>query len=182
MASRSHRDQWVNMWSVNTSKPGDTIFSALKCYCLTTYSLSQKTDRKGLHRITLSDNGEFQSVYPLPPYLLKSGVLIHCVDTNHITKELVIAEYSIFQWLHTRLTLCCIFLRSRRYVIPISLEIIFPQSCFTVSMLFIHVPDSKAPGVNMGPICGRQGPGGPYVGPMNIDIWNGYQELDPVSV
>ena len=37
-------------------------------------------------------------------------------------------------------------------------------------------PDSKVHGANMGPIWGRQDPGGPHVGPMNIAIldvlWN----------
>ena len=32
-------------------------------------------------------------------------------------------------------------------------------------------PDSKVHGANMGPIWGRQDPGGPYVGPMNFAIW-----------
>ena len=32
-------------------------------------------------------------------------------------------------------------------------------------------PDSKVHGANMGPIWGRQGPGGPHVGPMNFAIW-----------
>ena len=32
-------------------------------------------------------------------------------------------------------------------------------------------PDSKVHGANMGPIWGRQGPGGPHVGPMNFVIW-----------
>ena len=32
-------------------------------------------------------------------------------------------------------------------------------------------PDSKANGANMGPIWGRQDPGGPHVGPMNLAIW-----------
>ena len=32
-------------------------------------------------------------------------------------------------------------------------------------------PDSNARGANMGPIWGRQDPGGPHVGPMNIAIW-----------
>ena len=34
-------------------------------------------------------------------------------------------------------------------------------------------PDSKVHGANMGPIWGRQDPGGPNVGPMNLVI------LDP---
>ena len=31
--------------------------------------------------------------------------------------------------------------------------------------------DSKVRGANMGPIRGRQAPGGPHVGPMNLAIW-----------
>ena len=34
-----------------------------------------------------------------------------------------------------------------------------------------HDPDSKVYGANMGPIWGRQDPGGPHVGPMNLAIW-----------
>ena len=32
-------------------------------------------------------------------------------------------------------------------------------------------PDSKVHGAHMGPIWGRQDPGGPHVGPMNFAIW-----------
>ena len=32
------------------------------------------------------------------------------------------------------------------------------------------IPDNKAHGANMGPIWGRQDPGGPHVGPMNLAI------------
>ena len=32
-------------------------------------------------------------------------------------------------------------------------------------------PDRKVHGANMGPIWGRQDPGGPHVGPMNLTIW-----------
>ena len=32
-------------------------------------------------------------------------------------------------------------------------------------------PDSKVHGANMGPIWGRQDPGGPQVGPMNFALW-----------
>ena len=34
-----------------------------------------------------------------------------------------------------------------------------------------YSPDSKVHGANMGPIWGRQDPGGPHVGPMNFAIW-----------
>ena len=35
----------------------------------------------------------------------------------------------------------------------------------------IVIPDSKVHGANMGPIWGRQDPGGPHVGPMNLAVW-----------
>ena len=37
---------------------------------------------------------------------------------------------------------------------------------------YYAVPDSKVHGANMGPIWGRQDPGGPHVGPMNFAIWD----------
>ena len=36
-----------------------------------------------------------------------------------------------------------------------------------------NCPDSKVRGASMGPIWGRQDPGGPHVGPMNFAIWVG---------
>ena len=36
----------------------------------------------------------------------------------------------------------------------------------------VATPDSKVHGANMGPIWGRQDPGGPHVGPMNLAIWD----------
>ena len=35
-----------------------------------------------------------------------------------------------------------------------------------------YIPDSKVHGANMGPIWGRQDPGGTHVGPMNFAIWD----------
>ena len=35
----------------------------------------------------------------------------------------------------------------------------------------LNFPDSKVHGANMGPIWGRQDPGGTHVGPMNFAIW-----------
>ena len=35
-----------------------------------------------------------------------------------------------------------------------------------------YIPDSKVHGANMGPIWGRQDPGGPHVSPMNFAIWD----------
>ena len=39
------------------------------------------------------------------------------------------------------------------------------------SRLYCVFPDSKVHGANMGPIWGRQYPGGPHFGPMNLAIW-----------
>ena len=36
----------------------------------------------------------------------------------------------------------------------------------------LATPDSNVHGANMGPIWGRQDPGGPHVGPMNFAIWD----------
>ena len=46
------------------------------------------------------------------------------------------------------------------------------QQCLSSGILEIKGnPDSKVHVANMGPIWGRQGPGGPHVGPMNFAIW-----------
>ena len=50
------------------------------------------------------------------------------------------------------------------------------HNAWLVAMLtYFHIsqnyPDSKVHGANMGPIWGRQDPGGPHVGPMNLAIW-----------
>ena len=34
-----------------------------------------------------------------------------------------------------------------------------------------NVPNSKVHEASMGPIWGRQDPGGPHIGPMNFPIW-----------
>ena len=43
------------------------------------------------------------------------------------------------------------------------------ETTFVNKMVKI-TPESKAHGANMGPIWGRQDPGGPHVGPMNFAI------------
>ena len=51
----------------------------------------------------------------------------------------------------------------------------FGQPTVQANYLF---PDSKVHGANMGPIWGRQDPGGPHDGPMNFAIWlHIYKEL-----
>ena len=46
-----------------------------------------------------------------------------------------------------------------------------------VSGVAIIIPDSKFHGANMGPIWGRQDPGGLHVGPMNFAIWDTHMLL-----
>ena len=48
-------------------------------------------------------------------------------------------------------------------------------------------PESKVHVANMGPIWGRQDPGGPHVGHMNLAIWvaimsNGIKQAEPESL
>ena len=38
--------------------------------------------------------------------------------------------------------------------------------------LMRNSPNSKVHGATMGPIWGRQDPGGPHVGPMNFAVWD----------
>ena len=46
----------------------------------------------------------------------------------------------------------------------------------------VITPDSKVHGANMGPIWGRQDPGWPHVGPINLAIWDFLSVLENVSV
>ena len=43
---------------------------------------------------------------------------------------------------------------------------------FRMKLINQTIPDSKVHGANMGPIWGRQDPGGHHVGPMNFAIWD----------
>ena len=57
-----------------------------------------------------------------------------------------------------------------------------PTHMLTVGEMYqVHkfTPDSKVHGANMGPIWGRQDPGGPHVGPMNFVIWVLYDKKSP---
>ena len=46
-----------------------------------------------------------------------------------------------------------------------------PVDLSCVYNFMIRYPDSKVHGAKMGPIWGRQDPGGPRVGPTNFAIW-----------
>ena len=46
--------------------------------------------------------------------------------------------------------------------------------CALVRHCYCNDPEIKVHGANMGPIWGRQDPGGPHVGPMIFAIWGVY--------
>ena len=46
-----------------------------------------------------------------------------------------------------------------------------PDAVVSLTPKYQNNPDSKVHGANMGPIWGRQDPGGTHVGPMKFVIW-----------
>ena len=61
------------------------------------------------------------------------------------------------------------YLKSAHRMYPI---IYFMLVLFRIALLWVwYYPDSKVLIANMGPIWGRQDPGGPHVGPINFAIW-----------
>ena len=63
---------------------------------------------------------------------------------------------------------------TRLYLMYHGLSLDRNQSIYEVSNWTLFTkkhPDSKFHGANMGPIWGRQDPGGPHVGPMDFAIW-----------
>ena len=53
----------------------------------------------------------------------------------------------------------------------VMLTIIMLTDHFEMQVDCMMLHDSKVHGANMGPIWGRQDPGGPHVGPMNFVIF-----------
>ena len=45
----------------------------------------------------------------------------------------------------------------------------------SINVVKFKTPNSKVHGAKMGPIWGRQDPGGPHVGPMNFAIWDAFE-------
>ena len=56
-----------------------------------------------------------------------------------------------------------------------------PRNLFEGQHISNNYPDTKVHGANMGPIWGRQGPGGPHIGPMNFDIWVELTSLSTIA-
>ena len=67
--------------------------------------------------------------------------------------------------------------RQPRVFQPLSRSCLMKQSLLCRDLLEVRwlqiqcYPDSNVHGANMGPIWGRQDPGGPHVGPMKLAIW-----------
>ena len=59
--------------------------------------------------------------------------------------------------------------------ILMSLSVSYKDYCISFVCTQGSTHNSKFHGANMGPIWGRQDPGGPHVGPMNFAIWDGIQ-------
>ena len=73
----------------------------------------------------------------------------------------------------TWLKLCYVLMwstKARYYSCPSGL-LQCRRSNVAVAVTKLAYPDCKVHGANMGPIWGRQDPGGPHVGPMNFAIW-----------
>ena len=56
---------------------------------------------------------------------------------------------------------------------PVCLAMFFKRPLLRWDNIVCNTLDSKVQGASMGPIWGRQDPGGPHVGPMNFAIWDG---------
>ena len=76
--------------------------------------------------------------------------------------------------------------RLRRYLIDRMLLMQLCERHYICCVYIVHFhdyPDNKVRGANIGPIWGRQDPGGPLVGPMNFAIWVYYGMTgDTISV
>ena len=134
-------------------------------YHLFRYSDSYNADNAGARPSYLYNENSYYT-----HYILYTGKMI-CVssDFNYllpITYAIRIILFSltvhIFYCLVFRM-FGCIWLSQirRKLCIP-------PHGWEYISL---HFPDSKVHWANIGPIWGRQNPGGPHVGPMNFVIW-----------
>ena len=76
----------------------------------------------------------------------------------------------------TSIILCCVVCRVKSTdILSYSLQIgAYSHACIyaVITVLLSMIPDNKVHGANIGPIWGRQDPGGPHVGPMNLAIWD----------
>ena len=80
-----------------------------------------------------------------------------------VTRDCDATPESSVGWFNVAPTSVLSVLSSRRWTN-------FSPTYIAVWYILSTIPDSKIHGANMGPIWGRQDPGGPHVGPMNLAI------------
>ena len=90
----------------------------------------------------------------------------HCVET----RKLFLCGVGNQNWILTRLLTLPPQQQSDWFDcrLPTTFSIAFNPAC--MGSIPDNIPDSKVHGANMGPIWGREDPGGPHVGPMNFAI------------
>ena len=128
-------------------------------------SLTASMSRQHMH---IGCNSLFQSAAILQLQLL-GRVRPYSEQHYVVTKQLFQVP---LRHINVKHRYCCLTLRA---VISLANRCAAPRP-FETSILDLEtskvkVPDSKLHGANMGPIWGRQDPGGPHVGPMNFAIW-----------
>ena len=145
---------WVNNWVIDL-EAGEPSCS-LWCY--------YNDANLFLKYIVLNDKW-----YPDQDAMMAMSQISSCPDMYSISKEictrfccaLLCCGYAI---VHNEFT-WSIYPYFLGYTIPIH-GLIGP-----IQLQLKHNPDNKIHGANMGPIWGRQDPGGPHVGLMNFAIW-----------
>ena len=121
-------------------------------------------------------NGMFRRVQPT---LILAK--LHCVDTGSVPSirqccfDALVFHHGVGIYLYENLPRSNCFLRS----LELGGISCHPHALLLTILIrgWLGLPfsDSKIHGANMGPIWGRQDPGGPHVGPMNLAIWVAYR-------
>ena len=100
----------------------------------------------------------FQGHFSIEIYFMEN-IFIH--SRNYIWNYLQV----LTRW--GRVTHVCIIKLGHRW----SDDGLLSVRCWAIIWTNDDSRDSKVQGANMGPIWGRQDPGGPHIGPMNLAIW-----------
>ena len=98
----------------------------------------------------------------------------HCHQNVEYNVRVIINEWDTWKWQkHFCKLWCAIYILDKLRYINLSGSPKWGRAGKWVYHIFLAMmPDSKVHRVNIGPIWGRQDPGGPQVGPMNFIIWD----------
>ena len=83
-------------------------------------------------------------------------------DTEYKSDFKLTTDTSYLAWVYYGVSSVFKILEERNHV---------KNTPYSIYLLPETYPDSKDHGANVGPIWGRQDPGGPHVGRMNLAIW-----------